>query len=196
MCTLSLSNSPASVFIMIYYRNSLSLVFITIGSTAWTFNQISDDSKASACWPFKIYLLKHSPIDVFEFFHTFICFLIFHQLNLPPKAHKISLLLDSRSGTPQNLRKSPTSDIQSNQNQSVAGGNRDKPQKNNQRNNQQQQQQQPQRERRDSGRNENQENNKGGYRVSFIMKRFWWEILVLVRLFKIPFELFLFWYSV
>ena len=56
---------------------------------------------------------------------------------------------------------------QSNQNQSIAGGNRDKPQKNNQRNNQQQQQQ-PQRERRDSGRNENQENNKGGYRVSDI----------------------------
>lgn len=67
-------------------------------------------------------------------------------------------------------RKSPTSDmgVQTNQNQrgeGQAGGIKDKPQRNNQRNNQQQQ---PQRERRDSGRNEGQENNKGGYRVSCI----------------------------
>lgn len=79
----------------------------------------------------------------------------------------LSYFLDSRSGTPQHMsRKSPTSDmgVQTNQNQrggeGQAGGNKDKPQRNNQRNNPQQQ-----RERRDSARNEGQE-NKGGYRVS------------------------------
>lgn len=81
-------------------------------------------------------------------------------------------ILDSRSGTPQNARKSPTSDmgIQNRENQS-GGANKERNQRNNQRNNNQQQQ----RERRDSGRNELQE-NKGGFRVSWkftdVIRRF------------------------
>lgn len=80
------------------------------------------------------------------------------------------ITLDSRSGTPNQSRKSPTTEmgVQTNENQRGEGGNKDKMQRNNNNNNNNNQRYQ-QRERRDSGRNE-QENrgdmNRGGYRVS------------------------------
>jgi hypothetical protein len=98
---------------------------------------------------------------LFICFHSFI--LCFRELKSLKLKQISNFLLDSRSGTPQNLssRKSPTSDM-GNQRGDGQGG-KDKPQRNQQQRNNNQQQ----RERRDSGRNEGQENNKGGYRVSW-----------------------------
>jgi len=73
---------------------------------------------------------------------------------------------NSRSGTP--IIKSPVHDSSNQNNQSQrenqSGGNKDKSHQQNQRNNNQRNSNPQQRERRDSGRNEAQQDNKGGYR--------------------------------
>lgn len=78
-------------------------------------------------------------------------------------------LKGSRSGTPNASRKSPTSDtgVQTNDNQRGGDEQGGRNKRNNNNNNQRMQQQHQQRERQDSGRIQDQENqNRGGYRVS------------------------------